>query len=131
MSTINEVLTPDRPHPTSPAHRANGKFAPGNAAGVGFGRKRRAEEAAIIAAMDAALPAEELQQLLTDAIGWAREYKSPKLALSIAQFVVSYQIGSPIQRSMSASTKLETILAKVGSMDEEEFAQVEQAMRGE
>lgn len=122
-----QVLTPDQaPHPTSPAHLATGKFAPGNQLG---GRKKRSEEAALLAAIDAACPPEELQKLLTEAITWAREYKSPKMALAIASFVVGYKIGTPIQRSMSATTKLETLLSRIAGMDEEEFAVLENEVR--
>lgn len=121
-----EVLTPDQAHPTSPHHTANGKFAPGNVLG---GRAKRSDEKAIIAAMDAALPPEKIQQVLTDALAWAYEYKSPKVILSIVQFVVAYKIGQPVQRSVSASGKLETILNRLSTMDEEDFQQVEAAIR--
>ena len=123
-----EVLTTDQTHPTSPHHRANGKFAPGNVLG---GRGKRSDERAILAALDAALPPEKIQQVLTDALAWAYEYKSPKVILSIVQFVVAYQIGQPIQRSVSASGKLETILNRLSTMDENEFEAVERAIRGE
>ena len=62
---------------------------------------------------------------------WAREYKSPKAALAIAQFVVGYRIGTPVQRSISASGKLESLLSRLGEMDDDEFNQVEAAMRRE
>lgn len=94
-----------------------------------MGRPKRADERAIISAMDRALPPTELEELLKEAIGWAREYKSPKLVLSIAQFVVSYQIGAPVQRSITASGKLESLIERLGSMDEDEFERIEQAMR--
>ena len=114
-------------HPVKPtSHLANGKFAPGNALG---GRAKRTDETAIIKAMDAALPPEEIEKLLKEAIGWAREYKSPKLALAICQFVVSYQIGQPVQRSLSASGKLETLLGKLNTMSEDEFKAVEATIR--
>jgi len=102
-----------------------GRFAPGSK----MGRSKRADERAIISAMDKALPPTELELLLKEAIGWAREYKSPKLVLSIAQFVVSYQIGAPVQRSITASGKLESLIERLGSMDEDEFERIEQAMR--
>lgn len=131
MSTIDQVLTPDALHPESSDHTANGKFAPGNRAGVGFGRKKRAEEQAVLSAINEALPPDRLQQALSDALDWAYEYKSPKMVLALASFVVSYQIGSPIQRSMSASTRLEAILARVGTMSDEEFNAVEAEMRND
>jgi hypothetical protein len=129
MTTIDiqtKVHTPDAPHPTSPHHTANGKFAPGNHLG---GRKKRSEEQALLTAIDAACPPEELQRLLTDAITWAYEYKSPRMVLAIAAFVVGYRIGTPVRRSVSASGKLENILDRVSNMDEDEFAQVEAELR--
>ena len=96
-----------------------------------LGRAKRADERAIIAAMDKALPPDKLAEALQDALTWAYEYKSPKLILAIAQFVVSYQIGQPVQRSVSASGKLETILNRLSSMEDGEFDAVERAMRGD
>lgn len=96
-----------------------------------LGRAKRADERAIIAAMDKALPPDKLSEALQDALTWAYEYKSPKLILAIAQFIVSYQIGQPVQRSVSASGKLETILSRLSSMEDGEFEAVERAMRGD
>lgn len=92
-------------------------------------RKPKANEQALIAALHEALPAERVGQLLEQALAWAQEYKSPKLVLAILQFHYSYTLGMPVQRSVTASTKLETILNRLGEMDDSEFANVEQAMR--
>lgn len=92
-------------------------------------RKPRQNEQALIAALHEALPAERVGQLLEQALAWAQEYKSPKLVLAILQFHYSYTLGMPVQRSVTASTKLETILDRLGEMDDSEFASVEQAMR--
>ena len=124
---MNEVPTPDQPHPADPQRNGAGQFVKGNSASPG--RKKRSEEHALLAAIDAALPPEKIQQVLTDALAWAYEYKSPKAILSIVQFVVAYQIGQPVQRSVSASGKLENILDRISSMDENEFEAVERAMR--
>lgn len=84
----------------------------------------------MLAAIDAACPPEELQKLLSEAITWAREYKSPKAVMAIAQFVVGYRIGTPVQRSISASGKLENLLlSRLGEMDEDEFNVLEAEMR--
>lgn len=117
----------DQPHPTDPQRNAAGQFVKGSSASPG--RRKRSEEQAILAAIDAACPPEELQKLLTEAMQWAREYKSPKAVMAIAQFVAGYAVGTPVQRSVSASGKLENILARVGSLDDDEFNQVEAAMR--
>ena len=96
-----------------------------------LGRAKRADERAIIAAMDRALPPDKLAEALQDAMTWAYEYKSWKAIIAIAQFVVSYQIGQPVQRSVSASGKLENILNRLSSMEDGEFDAVERAMRGD
>ena len=77
------------------------------------------------------LPPARVGELLEQALTWAQEYKSPKLVLAILQFHYSYTLGMPVQRSVTASTKLETLLNRIGEMDEAEFAQVEQQMRSE
>ena len=127
----SEKMVSSRPHnPNGTGRDEKGLFLPGNAANP-LGRPKRADERAIIAAMDRALPPDKLSEALQDALGWAYEYKSPKLILAIAQFVVSYQIGQPVQRSVSASGKLETILNRLSSMEDGEFDAVERAMRGD
>lgn len=120
--------TPNRQSPGGITHLPNGKFAPANAANP-LGRPKRADERAIIAAMDKALPPDKLSQAIQDALDWAYEYKSWKAILAISQFVVAYQIGQPVQRSVSASGKLESILSRLSSMDENEFDAVERAIR--
>ena len=120
-----------RPHnPNGKGRDEKGLFLPGNAANP-LGRPKRADERAIIAAMDKALPPDKLSQAIEDALTWAYEYKSWKAVLAISQFVVSYQIGQPVQRSVSASGKLETILNRLSSMEDGEFDAVERAMRGD
>lgn len=130
MQDITKVLTPDlidTPHPESPHHRANGQFAKGNTASPG--RRKRSEETAVLAAIDAACPPEELQKLLGEAITWAREYKSPKAVMAIAQFVVGYRIGTPVQRRVSATGRLETLLDRISDMDDDEFNALEAEMK--
>jgi len=92
-------------------------------------RKPKANEQALIAALHEALPPARVGELLEQALTWAQEYKSPKLVLAILQFHYSYTLGMPVQRSVTASTKLETLLNRLGDMSDDEFSQVEQAMR--
>lgn len=94
-------------------------------------RKPRANEQALIAALNEALPPAKVGELLDKALAWAQEYKSPKLILSILQFHYSYTLGMPVQRSITASTKLETLLNRLGEMDDEEFATVEAELKKE
>lgn len=94
-------------------------------------RKPRANEQALIAALNEALPAEKVKDHLDQCVTWAYEYRSPKLLMQVLQFHYSYTLGMPVQRSITASTKLETLLTRLGEMDDNEFDQVEQAMKGE
>ena len=112
-----------------PNRNEKGLFVKGNTASPG--RRKRSEEATVLAAIDAACPPEELQKLLQEAMQWAREYKSPKALLAIAQFVVGYRIGTPVQRRVSASGKLETLLDRISGMDEDEFSALESEMRND
>lgn len=116
------------PKPNGKERDEKGLFLPGNRANP-LGRPKRADERAIIAAMDKALPPDKLSQAIQDALDWAYEYKSWKAILAISQFVVAYQIGQPVQRSVSASGKLENILSRLSAMDESEFEAVERAIR--
>jgi len=111
--------------------RNGGKLTPWQPGQSGnpLGRAKRADERAIIAAMDKALPPDKLSQAIQDALDWAYEYKSWKAILAISQFVVAYQIGQPVQRSVSASGKLESILSRLSSMEDSEFEAVERAIR--
>lgn len=109
-------------------HLPNGKFAPGNGLG---GRLKRDDERAIVSAMNRALPPEKIQQSIEDALMWAYEYKSPKLIMSILQFVVSYRIGTPVQRSISASGKLENLLSQIADMEDSDFDKLEGRLREE
>lgn len=125
---MGKMVYPDTHSKANKGSFAAAKWKPGQS-GNPLGRAKRADERAIIAAMDKALPPDKLSQALQDALEWAYEYRSPKLILAIAQFVVAYQIGQPVQRSVSASGKLENILSRLSAMDDGEFDAVEAAIR--
>ena len=61
----------------------------------------------------------------------AKKQGSPRIVLQYIEFYVHMTDGTPVQRSITASGKLESILSRLGAMDDNEFAEVEQAMRGE
>lgn len=117
-----------QPHPDDPNRNAAGQFTKGNAASPG--RRRRSEEQAMLAVLNEVLPPEKVKAHLEKCIEWAYHYQSPKLLMQVLAFHYSYTIGQPVQRSISASGKLENILDRLSSMSEEEFTEVEQAMRG-
>lgn len=49
--------------------------------------------------------------------------------MAIAQFVVGYRIGTPVQRRVSATGRLETLLDRIGEMDDDEFNALEAEMK--
>ena len=125
----HQVLTPDALHPAEPQRNGAGQVVKGNSASPG--RKKRSEEAALLAVLDESLPPDKFKEHMNLCIAWAIEYKSPKLLMQLWQFRFAYTIGQPVQRSVSASGKLENILDRISSMDESEFEAVERALRGE
>lgn len=71
------VHTDSRPQHGRITHQPNGKFAPGNGLG---GRKKRAEEDALLAVLEKALPAEDIPGHIEQCIRWAvasRPYRQP------------------------------------------------------
>ena len=124
-----DITQQDQPHPADPQRNGAGQFVKGNSASPG--RKKRSEEAALLAVLDESLPPDKFLEHMNLCIAWAIEYKSPKLLMQLWQFRFAYTIGQPVQRSVSASGKLENILERLGTMNEDEFEQVERAMRGE
>ena len=115
---------------SDPSRDNSGRFLPGHSV-PGPGRPKRSEEAALLAVLDESLPPDKFKEHMNLCIAWAIEYKSPKLLMQLWQFRFAYTIGQPVQRSVSASGKLENILDRISSMNESEFEQVERAMRGE
>jgi hypothetical protein len=65
---------------------------------------------------------EGIAALIRDTSSWRAREAGLKLYLS-------YMYGTPIQRSVTASTKLESILAQVTELSDDEFADVEQKLR--
>ena len=123
------VLTPDAKHPTDPHRNEAGQYIKGNTASPG--RRKRSEEQALLAVLDESLPAEKFKEHMDLAIAWAIEYKSPKLLMQLWQFRFSYTIGQPVQRSVTASTKLDTFLDAVRGLSDDEFSQVIDATTGD
>lgn len=101
-----------------------GRFLAGNPGGPG--RPPKARESAVLDLMRTSIePAKIVQtimELVEDSGSWRARAKGVELYLN-------YVIGMPVQRSVTASTKLEAILNRLGDMSDDEFANVEQAMR--
>ncbi len=116
------VLVPERKPKTG------GKWVPGQS-GNPSGRPS-ALRSAFKAIADTIAPT-DLGQYFKWGIEKAKQQNSPRVVLQYLEFYVYMQDGTPVKRSINASTKLESILTRLGEMDEDEFAQVEQQMRSE
>jgi len=116
------VLVPERKPKTG------GKWVPGQS-GNPSGRPS-ALRSAFKAIADTIAPT-DLGQYFKWGIEKAKQQNSPRVVLQYLEFYVYMQDGTPVKRSINASTKLESILTRLGEMDEEEFAEVEQQMRGQ
>ena len=100
------------------------RFLPGQSGNPG-GRIKRPETQVlklIHEKVDPQLVVDTILDLLSDKSSWRPREAGVKLYLS-------YMVGMPVQRSITASTKLESILDKVRDMDEGEFGQVIDAMK--
>ena len=111
-TTLAEVLHPDSPH-----HRANGKFAPGNQAGKGFGRPRRSQEEQMLAAIKSSMPAERIEATIDEALQIARSSGSWRGLMSVVEFCAAYGLGKPIARIETGGSGLAAVLAELGDDD--------------
>lgn len=108
--------------------KTGGKWVPGQS-GNPSGRPS-ALRSAFKAIADTIAPT-DLGQYFKWGIEKAKQQNSPRVVLQYLEFYVYMQDGTPVKRSINASTKLESILTRLGEMDEAEFAEVEQQMRSE
>lgn len=105
--------------------KIQGRWLPGQSGNPsGKNLKRRGD---IVRALEEGVPlssiVDVINGLLTDS-SWRARHAGATLALS-------YLFGTPVQRSVTASTKLESILDRVRDMDDGEFDQVIDAMKSE
>ena len=122
-----DVLAPALPARKAGRDPETGQFLPANSIGA-VGRRGRSRKAKVLdlieSTVDPAVVVDTILGLITDYNSWRAREAGVKLYLS-------YMVGMPVQRSVTATTKLETILSQLGSMDDSEFTQVEEQMRGE
>jgi hypothetical protein len=111
--TMTTVLQPDADHHRSPNHRANGQFAKGNKAGPGRPSKVREKE--VLAAINEAMPPEEITKLIKEMIDLARVQKSWRGMEAALSFCAAYQVGKPVQRiaNNDEESPLDNILRKM------------------
>ena len=112
-TTLAEVLHPDSPH-----HRANGKFAPGNQAGKGFGRPKRTQEEQMLTAIKASMPPEKIAATIDEALEIARSSGSWRGLMSVVEFAAAYGLGKPIARVETGGSGLAQVLAELSYDDD-------------
>lgn len=100
-------------------------FKPGQTGNPGGRRKR--PDTQVLAMVAAQVPA----QMIVDAMMELLENKSWRAREAGVKLYLSYMIGMPVQRSISASTKLDTFLDAVRDLSDDEFTQVIEATTNE
>lgn len=95
-----------------------GRFLPGV---VNRSPGNRSPDKEIVKAINNAATPERVEQLIVDAFEWCGVHKSVKGAVSLLQLVLSYQLGQPVKRVISAKLKVDDILGSVADMDEEQL----------
>ena len=110
--TLKEVL-----HPDSPNHRANGQFAPGNRAGVGYGRPRRSQEQQMLEAIRATMPPERIEATVAEALEIARSTNSWRGIMDVVRFCAEYSLGKPTVRVEQGGGGLAEVLAELRAWD--------------
>ena len=125
IEPIDGVLTSVKPSVLAGRDAVTGRFGMANRIGA-MGKRGRTRKAQVLDMIEAMIDpmevAEALRGLITDRTSWRARDAGVRTYLE-------YMIGMPVQRSVTATTKLESILSQVGGMSDEEFDQVEQAMR--
>ncbi len=89
---------------------SSGRFLPGNAQ-PGAGRKPKAVERAYVDAIRNAVPPEELESLLKEALETARSTKSWRGLVEVVELVMSYGAGKPTQKVITEDGNLDMLLA--------------------
>jgi len=100
-------------HPDKPNHRADGRFAPGNKAGVGHGRPKRSQEEAMLQAIKASMPPEKIEATIAEALELARNTNSWRGLMAVCEFAANYSLGKPTQRIEQNSGGLADVLAQL------------------
>jgi hypothetical protein len=103
--------------------KIQGRWLPGQSGNPsGKNLKRRGD---IVRALEDGVSLESIVEVINGLLvdnSWRARHAGATLALS-------YMYGTPIQRSVTASTKLESILAQVTELSDDEFADVERRLR--
>ena len=88
----------------------HGRFLPGSAQ-PGAGRKPKAVERAYIDAVRNAVPPDELESLIKEALESARSTKSWRGIVEVVELVMAYGAGKPQQKVVTQDGNLDLLLA--------------------
>ena len=91
-------------------------------------KKDRSGEQALMQALEAAMPADKIEYWLGQALEYAVYWKSTKNILDVVKLRLAYGLGMPVQRSITASTKLDDLLNRVAELDDEQFDRLEESI---
>jgi hypothetical protein len=97
---------------TAPAQRNSktGRFLPGNSGNPTGWAKR---DIKVLHAIHAAYPPERVIGLLDEALDVARSHQSYRGIVEVARLVIEYTVGKPVQRSITVSSKMDSILTRL------------------
>jgi hypothetical protein len=91
-------------------------------------KRDRTGEHALIQALESALPPDKIEYYLGQALEFAIHWKSSSAVVEILKLRLAYGLGMPVQRSITASTKLDDLLNRVAELDDEQFDRLEESI---
>jgi hypothetical protein len=97
---------------TAPAQRNSktGRFLPGNSGNPTGWAKR---DIKVLHEIHAAYPPERIIGLLDESLDVARSHQSYRGIVEVARLVIEYTVGKPVQRSITVSSKMDSILTRL------------------
>lgn len=107
---------------------SRGRWLPG-VSGNPAGGRPKAQETAYLNAIKLAVPPEQVTEYLRKALDLAVKQNSARGIIAVLEFIRDTTLGTPVRRTVTATTKLESIISWLGEMSDDEFDAVEQAMR--
>jgi hypothetical protein len=87
-----------------------GRFLPGNSGNPTGWAKR---DIKVLHEIHAAYPPERIIGLLDEALDVARSHQSYRGIVEVARLVIEYTVGKPVQRSITVSSKMDSILTRL------------------
>jgi hypothetical protein len=94
----------------APTKDSKGRWLPGNSGNPTGWAKR---DIKVLHAIHAAYPPERVIGLLDEALDVARSHQSYRGIVEVARLVIEYTVGKPVQRSITVSSKMDSILTRL------------------